>query len=362
MNKKSKFYLKIFKFKGIGHNLKSFLYTALIGFFFVVFFSATPKLIVLKNNLFIKSIEVKNESKNNLEKVLKIKKNSEDEEQEDEFDNLQVFEDIFRYEEIPTSTVRLSASTIKELFKETNYNLKNVRKEKIVKPVNLELLPNEMKMIENTKERKNLFIQIVLPLILEENNQIKLDRKKLFAILNRSNNSDSELKWLNMKFKQYGVKNKDLLTLKIRMDVIPPSLAIAQAAKETGWGTSRFALEGNAMFGQWTWGKDGIEPNQKSKGSSHKVLRFPMLLSSVKAYQKNLNTHQSYKAFREQRALLREKNKKISGLDLVNYIESYAATGKEYVKTLKKIINQNSLTDFDDSTLTNFNKSSSLTL
>ena len=87
-----------------------------------------------------------------------------------------------------------------------------------------------------------------------------------------------------------------------------------------------------------------------------------MLLSSVKAYQKNLNTHQSYKAFREQRALLREKNKKISGLDLVNYIESYAATGKEYVKTLKKIINQNSLTDFDDSTLTNFNKSSSMTL
>ncbi len=160
MNKKSKFYLKIFKFKGIGHNLKSFLYTALIGFFFVVFFSATPKLIVLKNNLFIKSIEVKNESKNNLEKVLKIKKNSEDEEQEDEFDNLQVFEDIFRYEEIPTSTVRLSASTIKELFKETNYNLKNVRKEKIVKPVNLELLPNEMKMIENTKKRKEFFLLV----------------------------------------------------------------------------------------------------------------------------------------------------------------------------------------------------------
>ena len=348
MKKKSKFYLNIFKFKGIEHNLKSFLYTALIGCFFVLVFSVTPKLIVLKNNLFIKSIEVKNESKNNLEKVLKIKKNSEDEEQEDEFDNLQVFEDIFRYEEIPTSTVRLSASTIKELFKETNYNLKNVRKEKIVKPVNLELLPNEMKMIENTKERKNLFIQIVLPLILEENNQIKLDRKKLFAILNRSNNSDSELKWLNMKFKQYGVKNKDLLTLKIRMDVIPPSLAIAQAAKETGWGTSRFALEGNALFGQWTFSGNGIKPKAADDDKSHKVMKFQILQASVRAYFRNLNTHSSYRDFRKHRAIARDNDEKLNSLILADYLDKYAATGIEYTKVLKKIIEQNVLRDFDD--------------
>ena len=82
---------------------------------------------------------------------------------------------------LPTSTVRLSASTIKQLFKDTKYNLKDVRKNKLVKPINLELLPNEMKMIENTHQRKTLFIQIVLPLILEENNLIKLDRKKTFC-------------------------------------------------------------------------------------------------------------------------------------------------------------------------------------
>jgi len=87
-----------------------------------------------------------------------------------------------------------------------------------------------------------------------------------------------------------------------------------------------------------------------------------MLLSSVKAYQKNLNTHNSYRQFRKKRAELRNANKKISGPDLVNYLESYAATGKEYVKVLRKIIDQNSLTDFDNSTLTNFNKSSSFTL
>jgi len=109
-------------------------------------------------------------------------------------------------------------------------------------------------------------------------------------------------------------------------------------------------------------GKDGIEPNQKTKGQSHKVLKFPILLSSVKAYQKNLNTHKSYTQFRVNRGKLRDKDKNISGLDLVNYLESYAATGKDYVETLKKIIQQNSLTDFDNSTLINFNKSSSFNL
>ena len=113
-----------------------------------------------------------------------------------------------------------------------------VRKTKIVKPIRLSLLPAEIRKIENTKKKKNLFIKIILPLILEENNRIKLDRKKLFTILNKNMNSDAEKKWLKSKFQQYGVINKDLSTLKIRMDIVPVSLAIAQAAKETGWGTS----------------------------------------------------------------------------------------------------------------------------
>jgi len=209
---KKNFYSKIkglkniIKFKGFNNSLKSLYYTFSFSLILILIFFVSPKLIVIKDNLVVKSIEIQNDSKNNLEKVLKGKNISE--EQEEELDNLQVYEDIFQYEDIPTSSVRLSASTIKQLFKDTKYSLKNVRKNKLVKPVNLELLPNEMKMIENTKERKNLFIQIVLPLILEENNQIKLDRIKLFAILNRSNNSNSEKKWLNMKFKQYGVKIK----------------------------------------------------------------------------------------------------------------------------------------------------------
>ena len=133
-----------------------------------------------------------------------------------------------------TDTVRLNASTIKQLFEDTDYKLDDVRQKKLVKPVALTLLPAEIKMIENTKKRKEFFIQIVLPLILKENNNIRLDRKTLFNIINKNNNTKVEKKWLKNKFKQYGIPSKDLSILKIRMDEIPVSLAIAQAAKETG--------------------------------------------------------------------------------------------------------------------------------
>ena len=312
----------------------------------IFIFFITPKIILVKNNLFLKSLEVKNNSKINLEKVLSGK--NIEEEQIEIIDNSKIFEDIFEYEETISHSVRLNATTINQLFKDTNYNLKDVRKNKIVKPVNLSLLPREMKMIESTKERKNLFIQIVLPLILEENNQIKLERKKLFVILTKNSNSEAEKKWLNKKFKQYGIKNKDLLTLKIRMDVIPTSLAIAQAAKETGWGTSRFAIEGNALFGQWTFSGEGLKPLDSDNNETHKVMKFQILQASVRAYQRNLNTHQSYKEFRKLRAQARDNGEKLDSLILADYLNKYAATGTEYTLVLKKIIEQNSLKDFDE--------------
>ena len=113
--------------------------------------------------------------------------------------------DIFSLNDLETDTVRLNASTIKQLFEDTNYTLSDVRKKKLVKPVALTLLPNEIKMIESTKKRKEFFIQIVLPLVLKENNNIKLDRKRLFGIINKSNNTTLEKKWLeknisNMEF------------------------------------------------------------------------------------------------------------------------------------------------------------------
>jgi len=345
MKKKKNFLI----LQGQNNSFKSFLYTGIAGLFITIIFFISPNLINFKNQLKIKTTEVKNNSKINLEKVLESK--SITTEQNDELDNLQIFQDIFEYEDIATTTVRLSAATIEQLFKDTNYTLKDVRKNKFVKPINLDLLPNEMKMIENIKQKKNLFIQIVLPLILKENTQIRLDRKKLFVILNKSNNSEAEKKWLNMKFKQYGVKSKDLFTLKIRMDEVPISLAIAQAAKETGWGTSRFALEGNALFGQWTFSGEGLKPLAIDKNKTHKVMKFQILQASIRAYQRNLNTHSSYKKFRKLRALARESNEKLDSLILADSLDKYAATGAEYTEIIKKIIKQNALKDFDDAKL-----------
>tara|TARA_B110000093_G_scaffold144688_1_gene156381 strand:- start:714 stop:1223 length:510 start_codon:yes stop_codon:yes gene_type:complete len=157
--------------------------------------------------------------------------------------------------------------------------------------------------------------------------------------------------WLLKKFKQYGVVNKDLSTLKVRMDEVPISMAIAQAAKETGWGTSRFALEGNALFGQWTWSGEGIKPAGADDDSTHKIMKFKVLQASVKAYQRNLNTHNSYKEFRSARAELRDQGKKLDSMILSKYLDRYAETGKKYVKILQLIIKQNQLTDFDDAKL-----------
>tara|TARA_B100001057_G_scaffold343348_1_gene344279 strand:- start:1834 stop:2901 length:1068 start_codon:yes stop_codon:yes gene_type:complete len=259
--------------------------------------------------------------------------------------------DIFSLNDLETDTVRLDASTIKQLFEDTNYKLQDVRKTKLVKPVALTLLPQEIKMIENSKKRKEFFIQIVLPLILKENNNIKLDRKRLFTIINKSNNTNLEKKWLSKKYKQYGVVNKDLSILKIRMDEVPVSLAIAQAAKETGWGTSRFAQEGNALFGQWTWSGEGLKPKDAEKNEGHKVMKFNVLQASVRAYQRNLNTHSSYKDFRQARAKLRDLKKPLDSIILSEFLDKYAETGNQYVEILQKIIKQNSLKDFDDAKL-----------
>ncbi len=259
--------------------------------------------------------------------------------------------DIFNLNDLETDTVRLNASTIKQLFDETDYKLKDVREKKLVKPVALTLLPAEIKMIENTKKRKEFFIQIILPLILKENNNIRVDRKRLFNIINKSNNTELEKKWLSQKYKQYGIPSKDLSILKIRMDEIPVSLAIAQAAKETGWGTSRFALEGNALFGQWTWSGEGLKPKESEKSEGHKVMKFNVLQASVRAYQRNLNTHSSYQEFRFARAKLRDQGKELDSLILSEFLNEYAETGEKYVEVLQQIIEQNNLKDFDDAKL-----------
>ena len=320
----------------------------LSSFVIVSFFYISPIIINFADNNFNDK-----EFTNNSKKILAYTLNGKNQKKKDNesFKEDDLLLDIFSLNDLETDSVRLSAATVKQLFEDTNYSLKDVRKNKLVKPVALTLLPHEIKMIENVKKRKEFFIQIVLPLIVKENNNIRIDRKTLFNIINKSNNSDAEKQWLEKKYKQYGVKSGDLSSLKVRMDEIPVSLAIAQAAKETGWGTSRFAQEGNALFGQWTWSGEGLKPKDADADKGHKVMKFNVLQASVRAYQRNLNTHRTYREFRKARAELRDLNKPLDSMELSKYLNKYAETGNQYVEVLRKIIKQNNLKDFDDARL-----------
>ena len=330
------------------NNLGSIARILLSSFVLIFFFYSLPLIIKFTDEKILNTKEYKNNSKVILAYTLD-QENIED--PNEIYDESDLLVDIYSLNEKETDTVRLDASTIKQLYEDTNYKLDDIRKNKLVKPIALTLLPTEIKMIENTKKRKELFIQIVLPLILQENNNIKLDRARLFGIINKSNNTDVEKKWLDKKYKQYGIPSRDLSILKIRMDEIPVSLALAQAAKETGWGTSRFAQEGNALFGQWTWSGEGLKPKEAEKDEGHKVMKFNILQASVRAYQRNLNTHSSYRDFRLARAQLRDLGKSLDSIILSEHLDEYAETGNQYVDVLKKIITQNNLKDFDDAKL-----------
>ena len=251
----------------------------------------------------------------------------------------------------PDNTISLNAETTLNLFEDLNYDLKAVRAGQKVKPIYLTKLPKDLKTLGDTKTKRELFIKIVLPLILYENEKIIDDRKRLFKILGKNFNSPGEKVWLNRRFKEYKIEDKDLAELKMRMDIIPVSIAVAQAANESGWGTSRFALEGNALFGQWTWSKKGISPKNKDPDQSHKILQFQILKASVRAYKNNLNTHNAYKEFREVRAKLRQSGTTITGLALIKYLKRYASIGEKYTEIIEGIMVQNSLTDFDKANL-----------
>ena len=325
---------------------KNIYITSLFGLIVIGIFFSLPTTTKILTSELKKPKVIENYSKKYLDKVLSGESLITEKSMDDDLDQRYLYEDV-EFNDGPPKTVRIEASTLNQMFEDEEYKLSIVRKNHIVKPFEVGMLPGEIKSIESSKKRKDLFIKIVLPLILSENNRIRIDRGMLFKVLNKNSNTKAERDWLNKKFKQYGVVNKDLSTLKIRMDEIPVSLAIAQAAKETGWGTSRFAIEGNALFGQWTYSGQGIKPAAASKEEKHKVATFSVLKASVRAYQRNLNTHASYKDFRKARAIQRDNDETLDSYELSNYLTDYAQNGDEYIKTLKKIIDQNKLKDFD---------------
>ncbi|MBU74318.1 MAG: hypothetical protein CMM73_01215 [Rhodospirillaceae bacterium] len=198
------------------------------------------------------------------------------------------------------------------------------------------------------KRQKEAFINMLLPLILAANDEIRQRRQAIMRAGENGERSSLE-KWARL----YRMKTKDMPLDRIenellrRADIIPVSLALAQAAIESGWGTSRFAIKGNALFGQWAWDQSaGLKPIEAS--NSQAVVRsFPNLFGSVRAYMHNLNTHFEYARFRDRRSLLSGRKRNDLGAQLSVFLDGYAEIGVEYVEKVQTIIRSNNLGHFE---------------
>ena len=219
-------------------------------------------------------------------------------------------------------------------------------------------LPADLSKIAIPADRKTLFFKTVLPIILRVNDEIKSDRARLLKL--RVDGAKGGLPppadrlWLAAMAEKYRVKRGDLGELARRVDLIPPSLALAQAAEESGWGTSRFAVEGNALFGQWTFTPgSGLKPRLRDAGKSYRIRAFDTLLDAVRAYTLNLNTHRAYRVFRQRRLEMRRDDRAVDGMALAETLTSYSQRGKKYVRSIRIIIDVNRLGALDNVRLDN---------
>ena len=276
---------------------------------------------------------------------------------------------VTRYEPLPLPRVAIAANpevafiptmTVDQLekaFRRTGYSLDLIRKfNKPVPRLRLATLPTGLGEIRNAKRRKTLFLSVVLPMVLEANSHIAAERRRLIYVsdlIAAGKPLPANAKtWLERLAIRYKTSPERLDILLRRVDVVPASLAIAQAAIESGWGTSRFATQGNAIFGQWTTaGGRGLVPEGREVGMTHKVRAFDRLSDSVEAYLLNLNTHRAYRHLRAQRAGIRLEGAKPDGLSLADGLQSYSQKGEEYVDLLRSIIRVNRLMPFDEAIL-----------
>ena len=220
----------------------------------------------------------------------------------------------------------------------------------------LSSVPADFDQLQDVDLKKKLFYLIVLPLIHESNRQILLDREMIINIekkfLRKDLNENELLETIRLakKYKlDYSEINLKLFRdLKQRINVIPVSLALAQAIVESGWGQSRFALEGNALYGQWTTNElKGIVPEDRDEDKSHAVRKFDNLTQSVQAYMHNINTHGAYYSFRVVRRIAERVQYTDPVSAKVKFLAAYAEIGQEYVDKLELIIESNNLREFD---------------
>lgn len=204
-------------------------------------------------------------------------------------------------------------------------------------------------------ERKQMFFTYFLPLVQERNQEIRLIRQDIEVW---SQDPDALGWWDRGEAEDlaeaYGMdsfdttKTDDWDRLLSRVDIVPPSLALVQAANESAWGTSRFSREGNNFYGQWCFTEGcGMVPGSRDAGKAHEVASFGSAQESVERYIRNLNSHDAYVPLRRIRASLRDSEQPITGVALAAGLGKYSERGDEYIKELKSMIRFNKLTEYD---------------
>lgn len=242
---------------------------------------------------------------------------------------------------------------LRSAFDRAGYKLDSVRKSgQAVPRLRLVRLPHDLPDIKDAADRKLIFLSVALPLVLEANRRISMQRNRLIHLAERITSGQAlpadQQAWLARLAEHYGTEQDQVDRLLRRVDIVPPSLALAQAAAESGWGASRFAIEGNAVFGQWTSavGK-GLIPTERPEGRNYKVRAFDRLIESFDAYLLNLNTHRAYRDFRATRAEMRRDGKPPNGMALAGTLLAYSERGQDYVDLLRSIIRVNDLAPLD---------------
>ena len=250
------------------------------------------------------------------------------------------------------------ANEMLEIFKKYNFSVDRFLKDESANLIIFSSLPDDFMEIQPVNERKKLFINTLLPIIYAENLKILEDRKKILDWWSESQGEnfsrDFWPAWLFELSEKYDAVDSNLGNLLIKVDVIPISMALSQAAIESGWGTSRYLREGNAVYGQYTFEKNkGIEPAKRDSSQKFFIRKFENLSESTKSYFKNINTHLAYESLREERKKLRMNGEVLSGLKLADFLTSYSERKQEYVKDVKKIIESNNFMKFDNSSFVN---------
>jgi Bax protein len=253
---------------------------------------------------------------------------------------------------VVTRTISDAKSMVRA-FEEIGYTLDEVRNGGRVPRVLVTHLPGDLASIKEVDRRKAAFAQTLLPLILIVNENVANQRRELVRLRDlRAAGlplSERQEAWLADLAKQYNVPDRDIDKLMLKVDVIPPSLALAQAIEESGWGTSYFARHGNALFGQRAWGDaaKGIVPAAREEGATFKVQSFPWVLDAVRAYVRNLNSHPAYAELRRVRAEMRASGEPIDGYTLAGALTRYSERGADYINAIRYLIRENDLAAFD---------------